>query len=110
MDKNKVKNNAIRLISIFGDNIQTKISNACGKVGPYYVPEELKYLIYKDLNKLKDHIRIAKGDKLRTPDFFDIRFNLYDDFNHLSFDMYEHLDKYIEHTQESVTKGKNKKY
>ena len=76
----------------------------------YYVPGELKYLIYKDLNKLKDHIRIAKGDKLRTPDFFDIRFNLYDDFNHLSFDMYEHLDKYIEHTQESVTKGKNKKY
>ena len=76
----------------------------------YYVPEELKYLIFKDLNKLKEHIRIAKGDKLRTPDFYDLRFNFFDDFNHLSFDMYEHLDKYIEHTEESIAKGKNKKY
>ncbi len=41
MNKNKIKNKAIRLIAIFGNNIQTKISNVCGKVGPYYVPKEL---------------------------------------------------------------------
>ncbi len=41
MNKNIIKNNAIRLISRFGDNIQTKLVNVCGKVGSYYVPIEL---------------------------------------------------------------------
>ena len=41
MDKNKVKNDAIKLISKFGDKINAKFSNVSGKTGQYYVPHEL---------------------------------------------------------------------
>lgn len=41
MDKNKVKNDAINLISKFGDKMFAKFSNISGKTGQYYVPYEL---------------------------------------------------------------------
>ncbi len=41
MGKNKIKNEAINLISKFGNKIPAKFNNVSGKTGQYYVPSEL---------------------------------------------------------------------
>lgn len=41
MNKNKIKNDAIKFISTYGDKIKAKFINVCGKTGRYSVPYEL---------------------------------------------------------------------
>lgn len=41
MNKNKIKNDAIKFISAYGDKIKAKFLNVCSKTGRYSVPYEL---------------------------------------------------------------------
>ena len=41
MSKKEIKNEVFNFLSLFGENIKTKLSNICGKTGQYDVPSEL---------------------------------------------------------------------
>lgn len=54
MDKNKIKNQCIKLISKFGENINQKIKNISAKAGQYYVPKKL----YQERNLRSNRVLI----------------------------------------------------
>lgn len=40
-EKNEIKSEAFKFLSIFGENIKAKFDNVCGKTGQYNIPDEL---------------------------------------------------------------------
>lgn len=54
----------------------------------------------QELLKIKNKIMVSNQKNIKDIDFFDLKFALFDDFEHLAFDMYENLGYY----EEMITK------
>ncbi len=67
-----------------------------------YVDSSNKERIIEELINLKRELQGLYYDAARKTDFFDLRFVMYPDFDHLSFDIYSNLDKYKEKIEEML--------
>ncbi len=65
-----------------------------------YIKKSFNHEILEELKLIKEELLISANQKVRNPDFFDLKFSFIDDFEHLAFDIYENLDLYDEKIEE----------